>query len=106
MDWYRNTRAVRFWWQRRMRGWSDDELWSLDHTIAMFILPRLRRFRDYSNGHPGTLTEQQWLKKLDDMIYAFSRYEGSDGCCRDDAEPGRYRQGMAAFAMWFGQLWD
>ena len=40
--------------QRRIRGFDDSELWSLDDTILQFILPRLKRYRAKERvGWPG-----------------------------------------------------
>lgn len=40
--------------QRRIRGFDDSDLWSLDHTILKFTLPRLQRFREIERaGWPG-----------------------------------------------------
>lgn len=58
---YLYPRAV--WWnikaffQRRIRGFDDSEVWSLDDTILKFILPRLKRFREKdTHAWPGALT--------------------------------------------------
>ena len=46
--------SIRFFFQRRIRGFDDSELWSLDQTILEFILPRLKRFRALRKvGWPG-----------------------------------------------------
>ncbi len=46
-------KAIAFF-QRRLRGFDDSELWSLDDTILRFILPRLKRFRIKARmGWPG-----------------------------------------------------
>ncbi len=45
---------LKAFYQRRVRGFDDSELWSLDHTILEFILPRLKRFREKArHGWPG-----------------------------------------------------
>lgn len=45
---------VKAFGQRRIRGFDDAELWSLDYTILSFILPRLKRFRIKARtGWPG-----------------------------------------------------
>jgi hypothetical protein len=48
---------------------------SLDWTIAKFVLPRLRRFREVANGYPEDAGSMAgWLAKIDDMIYAIEIY--------------------------------
>lgn len=55
--WYRSIdylgdiirgRRLRWFIQRRRRGFDDRELWGLDFTIAKFILPRLKAFNDFN----------------------------------------------------------
>lgn len=69
-------------WQNLTRGWNDSDLWSFDHTISMFILPRMRRFKEIVHGHPCFVTDsleeekydddmKKWLEIIDKMIYAF-----------------------------------
>ena len=37
-------RRLKWFIQRRRRGFDDRELWSLDHTIARYVYPRLKAF--------------------------------------------------------------
>jgi len=62
----RLRRSIRFFWQRLTRGWDDSETWSLDVTIAEFILPRLKRYKQLSSEVIETDEEA-----LDKMIRAF-----------------------------------
>lgn len=39
------VRRIGFWVQKITRGFSDDELWSLDYTCAKWLLPRLKEFK-------------------------------------------------------------
>ena len=39
-------RNLKYFWQRRTRGWDDSDLYSLDYTIAKFVLPRLKVFAE------------------------------------------------------------
>lgn len=106
MTWYRVQRSVRFWWQRRTRGWDDSECWSLDHTIAEFVLPRLKRLKEITHGYPANLTEKKWNAKLDEMITAFE-YVVNDYEPFNDAEAyKKFQKGMQTFAAYFGGLWD
>lgn len=57
-------REFKFFWQRLTRGFGDDELWSLDDTIAEFILPRLKAFTKQRTSHPTGLTEEKRIKTL------------------------------------------
>jgi hypothetical protein len=66
----KDSRSYEWSKQRKKLGFDDRKLWSLDHTIAEFVLPRLIRFREVKCGYPGNLTEKKWNKILDQMIYS------------------------------------
>ena len=60
--------------QRIRRGFDDTECWNLDRTIAAFILPRIKVFRDSTIAYPGVEpfdTFEKWQEGIDKMIYAF-----------------------------------
>lgn len=63
------SRSLRYWWQRRTRGWDDSDLWDLAETTAKFMLPRLRRFVEYHHGYPADLDPQEWNRILGEMIW-------------------------------------
>lgn len=98
-------RALRFFWQRWTRGWDDSECWSLDLTMAQFILPRLKRLREIHHGYPPTLTAKSWDAKIDLMIYAFERLV-KDPFDVPDHEWLKVKKGLRAFAHWYSALWD
>ena len=105
-----SKRAPEFAEQRRTRGFDDSELWSLDSTIAAFILPRLRRFKEIAHGHPGQITPEEWDGILDKMILAFERVAGQFelGATRDQERQysEEIEEGMKLFAEWFSSLWN
>jgi hypothetical protein len=85
-------RNIRYAYQKIRYGFSGRDLWSLDHTITDFVLPRLIAFRngggnsslDAPSGSPlleGYTEEQheemyeEWLRILDKMILAFEYHK-------------------------------
>lgn len=106
--WPRRLRqTVRFWWQRRTRGWDDSELWNLDHSLAKLIAPRLRRFTKATGGHPCDSTEEQWQADLEAMTAAFE-WVASDGVwdIQTAEEHVRVQRGLDLFAKNFRSLWN
>ena len=113
--WYRSTdylgdiirgRRIRWFIQRRRRGFDDRELWSLNDTITRFVYPRLKAFAEQNKmGYPTAIFEDEdagygfgdkisdereeyYTKKWDDllnsMVLAF-KYMDNDG---EDIESG------------------
>jgi len=94
-------------------GICDTEMWSLDATIAEFILPRLKRFKEVNNGYPSCFTEKKWNEILDKMIFAFEwAMEDVDISVHADLSKKenklgwkKYEEGMNLFAENFMDLW-
>lgn len=38
-------RNIKYWFQRRTRGWSDDETWNLDYEFIKWINSRFKRYK-------------------------------------------------------------
>lgn len=68
------VRSVKYFFQRRTRGWDDSETWSLDFHMAKFLVPRLKRFKQLNCAYPYGLTFEEWEQELDEMIFAFEWY--------------------------------
>lgn len=80
-----------------------EELYSLDFTIAEFILPRLRNFKEVNNGYPGEMSGiEEWETAIDKMILGF---EVSRNCFLEKEEIEKRDEGLLLFAKWFDYLW-
>lgn len=93
-----------FGYQKRTRGFSDDDTWNLDVTIAKFILPRLIKFREKNNGYPYGMSESEYAQILDDMIYSFdaiTKQWDKDFVADND----RIQKGLDLFAKYYRALW-
>lgn len=112
MDVKKIKRKLLFLYQRLTRGFDDSETWSLDYTIAQFVLPRFRRYRQVSEGMaPNELTENDWNKILDDIEF-FLEYHSlsvnSDQQVRMSERPdfkSRYLLGSSYWGKYFSALW-
>lgn len=115
--------TLRMWWQSRTRGWSDEELWSLDHSIAEFLAPRLRRLAEITHGSPSgypnkyysrdaETDHESWRRDLAAAAEAFAEYvdcaQATDGWSmeREEAAYREAKRAMDWIAEWFGSLWD
>ena len=87
---------------------DDSELWSLDYTMACFILPRLKKLKETKSSYPGELdSPEAWAAIMQKMIDAF------EAIVDDDRYPaGSMKQketiegGLKLFAEYFQNLWD
>jgi hypothetical protein len=90
--------------QIKERGFDESETWNLDETIARFILPRLKYFRDTTMGHPGDYkTYELWQKDIDIMIRAFEIVVENDFDLKVNKE---YEEGIELFSKKFTHLWS
>ena len=103
----------KFRWQSLTRGWNDSETWNLDHTIAEFSLPRLKRFKETTISHPGHLGEEGWNEVLDKMIFAMQaiidEWEFTEEEMTMDERRehwAKVQEGCELFGKWFRDLWD
>lgn len=109
--------------QREERGFDDTELWNLDYTLACYILPRLKAFKEDIKdmcGVPCSLVEKnvateeeydkycdKWLDIIQQMIDSFQMIVNDD----DDwewSEEGRKKvqRGLDLFAKYYLALWS
>lgn len=97
--------------QRLERGFDDSELWSLDCTIAEFIAPRLKAFKEAAakiGDHPGNVPEQEWQKILEEMVEGFEIYPDRFDWTDEEAERNwkKVNKAMSHFHKYFFALWN
>lgn len=113
---------------KKETGISPDETWSLYHNIAVFLVPRLKLFKERQaniGGHPGCFDKQEdWLNVLDKIIWSFEQYliqemdiaPNSYFTKYPESDPDRFskaytdfitdiQEGLHLFAEYFGCLW-
>lgn len=99
-------RQRRHLWQRITRGWPDSDLWSLDHSLAKIILPRLKRFKDCRGGHPHGMTDQEWDDIIGEMVFGIEWYASGDCWNSEDRQKAeRAHKGLELFGKYYGHLW-
>lgn len=106
--WDNFKRSVRYFIQRRTRGFDGSELWTLDYTIAKFAVPRLKAFQDGKHSYPADMTPEEWSECIGHMIYALEICvrEGDEVIGIDDADWDRVNRGLELFGTRFRDLWS
>lgn len=88
----------------KKNGIDRTECWNLDTTIARFIVPRLKLFKELGNSYPPELDNiEEWYSIIDKMIYSFEQKTSDD---YKTFNKEKYDEGMQAFAQYFHHLWD
>lgn len=90
------------------RGIGCCDLASLDTYQAKRLAKELKLFRNYTKSYPPQLTYDEWLEKLDAMIYSFEYYASNKKYIENPtaAELIRVNKGLHIYAAYFSHLWS
>jgi len=95
---------------RAKLGFNPADCWNLDHSFALYILPRLKYFKKTLDHYPGKLTAKQWIRELNKMILAFELITDDDKYIKFNDKNGKseklIEEGMISFAKYFRNLWS
>lgn len=121
-SWGRIRGEVRRFWQRRTWGWDESDCWSLDHTFAEWIVPRLELLKKNKQGFPGwcfedpfasshtdeemDFAEKAWDYTLDEMIRGFNAKKTEYNWDVCSSEFQQYELAKELFAKHLDDLWD
>ena len=95
-----DPRRVLYRQQRKERGFDNSELWSLDHTIIRFTLPRLKAFKDDTKSYPPEFNSyEDWQVAIDKMIDGMEKYIL-------DTSDEEAIEGIDLFLKYFRHLWS
>lgn len=97
--------------QRLTRGFDDTEMWNLDCTIAKFIAPRLKVFKEQAaeiGDHPVNITSEKWQEILSQMIEGFELYSDHFNWSAEDSDANwrKVDKALSLFRKWFFNLWN
>lgn len=97
--------------QRLTRGFDDTEMWSLDCTIAEFIAPRLKVYKEHAElieDHPMSITFQEWKCILEQMIEGFELYPNHFNWTAEESDANwkKVDKALSLFHTWFFNLWN
>ena len=93
--------------QRFEQGFDDTETWHMDRTIALFIIPRLKKFIELNNGIPTGETVESYDEKLKFIISAFENYYATNKYYDsvDDAERKQLTDDVKKAVEYLSELW-
>jgi hypothetical protein len=93
--------------QRFENGFDDTETWHMDRTIALFIIPRLKKFIEINNGIPIGETIESYNEKLRFIISAFENYYATNKYYEsvDDNERKQLTEDVKLAVEYLSKLW-
>ena len=93
--------------QRFEQGFDDTETWHMDRTIALFIIPRLKKFIELNNGIPTGETVESYDEKLKFIISSFENYYATNKYYEsvDDAERKQLTDDVKQAVEYLSKLW-
>ena len=93
--------------QRFEQGFDDTETWHMDRTIALFIIPRLKKFIEVNNGIPTGETIESYNEKLNFIISAFENYYATNKYYEsvDDKERQQLTDDVRKAVDFLSKLW-
>jgi len=93
--------------QRFENGFDDTETWHMDRTIALFIIPRLKKFIEVNNGIPTGETVESYNEKLNFIISAFENYYATNRYYEsvDDIERKQLTDDVKKAVEYLSKLW-
>lgn len=102
-----DKRSKKFKKQRINHGFDDSETWSLDCTIAKFLLPRLERLYDIKYIiYGGQCADHKSRKKaLKHMIQAFRIIASESYFLPSKEDQKKIDRGLKKFYKYYGSLW-
>lgn len=99
-------REIKFFWERREKGWDQSNTWCFGpYEIPLFILERLKVFRQCSPAVPEGMTQEKWHDILDRMIIGFEYAVEADGSIMSPEEAKALSHSFNLLAKYWHLLW-
>lgn len=91
---------LKFFWQRRIRGFDDSETWALDESFFRWFLPRLKRFAEITICYPDKYESvEDWTNELNIRIKQLEKIVKYD--IYDEYSMHEYDKSVKDFLEWF-----
>ena len=85
-------KRIKFFYQRGKRGYSDQDVWSMDWWFFSVVIPMLKQLRDTKQGYPTKFkTPEEWDRELDTMIHYFIEAT-EEGCSEKNEYEEQYNK--------------
>lgn len=92
-------RNIQYAWQRATKGYCDADLWNLDGFYGQLLINSLTEFNKKRHGYPGTITDEEWDKILNEIIHHLKEGmpDSHENCYWDELSLGLEDQGTGIY---------
>ena len=97
----KNPLYKKFKKQKSKRGFDDSEIWNLNETIAILLIPRLKRFIEINKTQPINSTNDDFNFKLSFILKSFDDYY----MYKDNQESKFYKDNLKKALFMLTELW-
>lgn len=121
-------RAIKKFWQRGRKGWSEEDVWDLHHYLSGILAGALMKLAENAHGHPCRMMETEkskfpdccntcqcaeiWEKELREnaekfrYLYEERWFETEPSEKWWEEEEKVYNETLQWLSKWYGHLWD
>jgi hypothetical protein len=106
-------RPIKYWWQRKTRGYDNLQLWNTGPAIIKFGYPLIKAYVEMDKcGHPMGMSREEWDGILQKILFAFeaSNLEETDFFKYLDLEYDKrhkeIQEGFELFGKYIQTMWD
>lgn len=93
--------------QRAQRGWSEQDVWSLDYHLTNVIIGSITELREISHGHPLGITVEEWDKILGEIVEGMEAAKIIEETWEHEGEnKEKFDLAFAHLHKWWFALWD
>lgn len=121
---FKPFKPVKWFIQRGIRGYSDRDLWSLDHYLSGVLAKSLIQLADTTHGHPCRATEERadgagpncedckcaelWDAELRENAEKFRLMQADDWADSESLKKldKTSQEALLWLSTWYGYLWD
>lgn len=94
-------KKLRFIKQRAKRGYADEDAWDIHCWFLETIVPMLKQLKQEKHGYPCDMTEEEWDKELDEMIFNFTEAH-EETCSFENKYEKQHQEAIHEFIEKYG----
>ena len=111
-------KKIKWFIQRGKRGYSDQDVWSLDSYLMEWLPKALRQLAKNHIGYPIGLSDKEWIsilnkmadgfdaERINDNLYFDGKISVCDAVKNEKIVHEKLQNSLKLFVKYFRNLWD